>query len=119
MSILDRWHLAELRDDCALRAAIRPKAGNPISPWSVRYYLTELANATSIWTQPCVTLTEIAQLFPHPALRDIRRYLRTHAARIPDYAARRAAAADDLAADNCERVHLAVNLRLKGQRGAL
>lgn len=109
--ILDRWHLAEARRR-ALRAAIPEKETR--RPWSVRIEAELEAGAVGA---ALVTLTEIAQLFPHPALRAFAGYLRTHAARIPDYAARRAAG-QTIGSGTIEKgVDLVVNRRLKGRRG--
>lgn len=109
--VLDRWHLRDARRR-ATRAAVPDKQRR--RPWSVR-----LEDALDIGDVPTAltVLAEMQQRYPHRALGEFARYLRTHARRIPNYAARQAAG-QTIGSGAVEKgVDVVVNRRLKGRRG--
>ena len=83
--VLDRWHLREARRR-ATRAAVPDKEVR--QPWSAR-----LEDALDGGDVPSALniVGEMQRQHPHRALGEFAGYLRTHAGRIPDYAARQAA----------------------------
>lgn len=109
--VLDRWHLRDARRR-ATRAAVPDKVER--APWSAQ--LEEALEAGAVDTA-CAVLARMAQQYPHPALGEFATYLRNQAARIPDYAARRAAGETIGSGVGEKGVDVVVNRRLKGRRG--
>ncbi len=109
--VLDRWHLRDARRR-ATRAAIPDKATR--QPWSIQ--LEEALDIGAVDTALTV-LAAMMQQHPHPALGEFAGYLRTHAARIPDYAARQRAGRTIGSGAVEKGVDIVVNRRLKGRRG--
>lgn len=109
--VLDRWHLRDARRR-ATRAAIPDKAMR--QPWSV---LLEEALDKGAVDSALTVLAQMQRQYPHPSLAEFAGYLRTHAARIPDYAARQEAG-QTIGSGAVEKgVDIVVNRRLKGRRG--
>jgi len=109
--VLDRWHLRDARRR-AMRAAIPDK--DERRPWSIQ--VEEALDVGAVTTARMI-LTAMMQHYPHPALAAFAGYLRTHAARIPDYRARQEAG-QTIGSGAVEKgVDVVVNRRLKGRRG--
>jgi len=109
--VLDRWHLRDARRR-ATRAAIPDKAIR--QPWSVQ--LEEAFDSGAV-TRALMVLAEMQRQYPHPALGEFAGYVRNHAGRIPDYAARQAAGRTIGSGAVEKGVDVVVNRRLKGRRG--
>ncbi len=110
-SVLDRWHLRDARRR-ATRAAVPDKTMR--QPWSVR--LEDALDCGDVPTALTV-LAQMQQRYPHPALTEFAGYLRNHAARIPNYAARQEAGQTIGSGAGEKGVDVIVNRRLKGRRG--
>lgn len=109
--VLDRWHLRDARRR-ATRAAIPDKTTR--QPWSV--LLEDALDCGNVPTALSV-LAAMQHPYPHQALAEFAGYLHTHAGRIPNYAARRAAG-ETIGSGAVEKgVDVVVNRRLKGRRG--
>ena len=108
---LDRWHLRDARRR-ATRAAIPDKAIR--QPWSMR--LEEAFDSGAV-ASALMVLTEMMRQYPHPALGEFAGYVRNHAGRIPDYAARQKAGRTIGSGAVEKGVDIVVNRRLKGRRG--
>lgn len=109
--VLDRWHLRDARRR-ATRAAIPDKATR--QPWSIQ--LEEALDNGAVDTALTI-LAAMMQQHPHPALAQFAGYLRTDAARIPDYAARQEAGRTIGSGAVEKGVAIVVNRRMKGRRG--
>ncbi|MCA1597470.1 MAG: ISKra4 family transposase [Chloroflexi bacterium] len=109
--VLDRWHLRDARRR-ATRAAIPDKATR--QPWSIQ--LEEALDKGAV-DGALTVLAAMMQQYPHPALAQFAGYLRTHVARIPDYAARQEAGRTIGSGAMEKGVDIVVNRRLKGRRG--
>ncbi|GAC1645216.1 MAG: hypothetical protein NVS4B2_34770 [Chloroflexota bacterium] len=109
--VLDRWHLRDARRR-ATRAAIPDKALR--QPWSVQ--LEEAFDSGAV-ANALLVLTQMQRQHPHPALAAFAGYVRNHAARIPDYTARREAGKTIGSGAVDKGVDVVVNRRLKGRRG--
>jgi hypothetical protein len=109
--VLDRWHLRDARRR-ATRAAIPDKAIR--QPWSV--HLEEAFDSGAV-ASALMVLTEMMRQYPHPALAEFAGYVRNHAGRIPDYAARQEAGRTIGSGAVEKGVDVVVNRRLKGRRG--
>jgi hypothetical protein len=109
--VLDRWHLRDARRR-ATRAAVPDKEVR--QPWSAR-----LEDALDGGDVPSALniVGEMQRQHPHRALGEFAGYLRTHAGRIPDYAARQAAGRTIGSGAVEKGVDVVVNRRLKGRRG--
>jgi hypothetical protein len=109
--VLDRWHLRDARRR-ATRAAVPDKALR--QPWSIR--LEETLDGGDVPSALHI-VGEMQHQHPHRALGEFAGYLRSHAGRIPDYAARQAAG-QTIGSGAVEKgVDVVVNRRLKGRRG--
>jgi hypothetical protein len=109
--VLDRWHLRDARRR-ATRAAVPDKATR--QPWSIR--IEEACDIGAV-AEAVAIVAEMARQHRHPALGEFARYLHTHAARIPNYAARQEAGATIGSGAVEKGVDIIVNRRLKGRRG--
>jgi hypothetical protein len=110
-TVLDRWHLRDARRR-ATRAAVPDKTER--APWSAQLEEALEVGAVDV---ACAVLAQMAQQYPHPALGKFATYLCNQAARIPDYAARRAAGETIGSGVGEKGVDVVVNRRLKGRRG--
>jgi hypothetical protein len=114
--VLDRCGcpLGSMRDARrrATRAAIPDKALR--QPWSVQ--LEEALDSGAV-TSALTVLAAMMRQYPHPALGEFAGYVRNHAERIPDYAARQEAGRTIGSGAVEKGVDVVVNRRLKGRRG--
>ncbi|MCA1725794.1 MAG: ISKra4 family transposase [Thermomicrobia bacterium] len=109
--VLDRWHLRDARRR-AMRAAVPDKEER--RPWSIQ---VEAALDVGAVDTALTVLGAMMHHHPHPALVEFAGYVRAHAGRIPDYAARHAAG-QTIGSGAVEKgVDIVVNRRLKGRRG--
>lgn len=109
--VLDRWHLRDARRR-ALRAAVPEQERR--AAWS---RLLEAHLEVGAVAQAVAVLEELAIQHPHARLTEFAAYLRAQEARIPNYAARRAAGQTIGSGVGEKAVDIVVNRRCKGKRG--
>ena len=109
--VLDRWHLADARRR-ALRQAVAD--GEERAVWTQR--LEDWLDRGDV-PGALAVLAELAVATPAPEVEEFAAFLMAQVARIPDYAARRAAG-QPIGSGGVEKgVDVAVNRRFKGKRG--
>jgi hypothetical protein len=109
--VLDRWHLADARGR-ALRRAVPDEEAR--AAWTERI---EACLGTGDVPGAAAVLAALAQEAPDPAVAEFAASLGAQAARIPDYAARRAAGRPIGSGGVEKGVDVVVNRRFKGRRG--
>jgi hypothetical protein len=109
--VLDRWHLADARRR-ALRRAVPDAAQR--AGWRER---VEACLDTGDVPGAVAVLADLAEAVAEPGVGEFAAFLGEQAARIPDYAARRAAGLPVGSGGAEKGVDVVVNRRLKGRRG--